>query len=82
MYGNIGIWKLKYSNNFILVCDECNAAWRDPTIVSAETAFFPNFSSDLQPQDQDSAAGSYATIDDDEQIRNLGWKEFLADKAS
>ena len=75
--GSVGIWKCSDGSSFILRCDECEAAWREPAGLNAANAVKiapPNY---FLPGGMTPVYGGMAGWASRAEIDRLGWAEFV-----
>ena len=76
-YGGVGYWRCS-DHTLVLMCDECDATWENPTEIFSDNAFYPE-APDFKVGENCSLKGSMTGWADLVEVRAAGWSSFVAD---
>src|ERR1700730_292949 len=76
--GVVGFWRCSDGTTLVLMCDECNAVWLDPTSVTSESALFPSSPDFIVDSLGISLRAPKTGWAEREEITTAGWEGFIA----
>ncbi len=77
-YGSIGFRKCANSSTVVLLCDECDSVWLDPTDVNPKKVIYPKAPDFIVPGLDCSILAPHSRWADKDEIIEKGWTKFIA----
>jgi hypothetical protein len=76
--GAVGFRRCSNEQSIVLMCNECDAVWLQPSEVTLESAFFPTAPEYAVPSLDCSLASPAADWAKRDEIKSVGWEGFIA----
>jgi hypothetical protein len=76
--GAVGFRRCSDGRSIVLLCNECDAVWLQPHIVTLDSAIFPTAPDYAVAGLECSVAGPHAHWAGRDEIRAAGWEAFIA----
>ena len=79
--GELGIWRCN-DGTLVVMCDECNALWLDPTDLTIETLRYPGINSFEIPGVPYKVGGGAAGWATRAEVERVGWQGYIKGEAT